>query len=197
MTISRCDRASRVPPEAPKPVRRVPVTRWCFPHAEGDPHEGSRASPPPRATEERTAAARPRPPGSGMAAGSLGHPAHCPPGSGREASVPLPHCPPDLAAAAIAAAAMPKRKKLDQQQPPPPQQQQQHLALSERDEPGDEDDERPRGQPSVNYSPEGRRGEKNYDGPTVKVRDWGMWNHWACCGCSTVRKELLETSVTL
>lgn len=23
-------------------------------------------------------------------------------------------------------------------------------------------------QPSVNYSPEGRRGEKNYDGPTVK-----------------------------
>lgn len=20
-----------------------------------------------------------------------------------------------------------------------------------------------------------------------------MWNHWACCGCSTVRKELLET----
>jgi hypothetical protein len=30
----------------------------------------------------------------------------------------------------------------------------------------------------VNYSPEGRRGEKNYDGPTVKVRDWGTWNHW-------------------
>uniref|UniRef100_A0ABK0L701 Proline rich 3 n=1 Tax=Rattus norvegicus TaxID=10116 RepID=A0ABK0L701_RAT len=57
---------------------------------------------------------------------------------------------------------MPKRKKQNQPQPP------QHLALSERDEPGDEEDERPMGQPSVNYSPEGRRGEKNYDGPTVK-----------------------------
>lgn len=89
--------------------------------------------------------------------------------------MPLPHCPPNLAAA-IAAAAMPKRKKQDQ--PPPLPQQQQHLALSERDEPGDEEDERPMGQPSVNYSPEGRRGEKNYDGPTVKVRDWGTWNHW-------------------
>ncbi|EDL23266.1 mCG141134, isoform CRA_d [Mus musculus] len=78
-------------------------------------------------------------------------------------------CPVDWPAAtglAIAAAAMPKRKKQDQ--PPPLPQQQQHLALSERDEPGDEEDERPMGQPSVNYSPEGRRGEKNYDGPTVK-----------------------------
>ncbi|XP_029387175.1 proline-rich protein 3 isoform X2 [Mus pahari] len=71
---------------------------------------------------------------------------------------------PSKSAAAIAAAAMPKRKKQDQQPPPP----QQLLALSERDEPGDGEDERPTGQPSVNYSPEGRRGEKNYDGPTVK-----------------------------
>ncbi|NP_001371045.1 proline-rich protein 3 isoform e [Mus musculus] len=42
---------------------------------------------------------------------------------------------------------MPKRKKQDQ--PPPLPQQQQHLALSERDEPGDEEDERPMGPPSL------------------------------------------------
>ncbi|XP_032744995.1 proline-rich protein 3 isoform X3 [Rattus rattus] len=38
---------------------------------------------------------------------------------------------------------MPKRKKQNQPQPP------QHLALSERDEPGDEEDERPMGPPSL------------------------------------------------
>lgn len=53
--------------------------------------------------------------------------------------MPPPHCPPNPAAA-IAAAAMPKRKKQNQPQPP------QHLELSERDEPGDEEDERPMGQ---------------------------------------------------
>ncbi|XP_029387176.1 proline-rich protein 3 isoform X3 [Mus pahari] len=57
-------------------------------------------------------------------------------------------CPVDWPAAtglAIAAAAMPKRKKQDQQPPPP----QQLLALSERDEPGDGEDERPTGPPSL------------------------------------------------
>ncbi|XP_021073335.1 proline-rich protein 3 isoform X1 [Mus pahari] len=52
---------------------------------------------------------------------------------------------PSKSAAAIAAAAMPKRKKQDQQPPPP----QQLLALSERDEPGDGEDERPTGPPSL------------------------------------------------
>lgn len=59
-------------------------------------------------------------------------------------------------------------------------------------------------QPSVNYSPEGRRGEKNYDGPTVKVRDWGTWNRWACGGCSTEERavralcyRLMDSQTTL
>lgn len=69
--------------------------------------------------------------------------------------MPLPHCPPNLAAA-IAAAAMPKRKKQDQ--PPPLPQQQQHLALSERDEPGDEEDERPMGEGQGVHTPVSRPG---------------------------------------
>lgn len=46
---------------------------------------------------------------------------------------------------------MPKRKK--QNQPPPLPQQQQHLALSERDEPGDEEDERPMGEGQGVHTP--------------------------------------------
>lgn len=132
--------------------------------------EGGRVSPPPGAPGSCHS------PGGGRATGR----GHAPPRGRLERMAPggragtalaarWTGCPVDWPAAtglAIAAAAMPKRKKQDQ--PPPLPQQQQHLALSERDEPGDEEDERPMGQPSVNYSPEGRRGEKNYDGPTVK-----------------------------
>lgn len=42
---------------------------------------------------------------------------------------------------------MPKRKKQNQPQPP------QHLALSERDEPGDEEDERPMGEGQGVHTP--------------------------------------------
>lgn len=124
----------------PKSGQCLPVTRRrCFSTCASEQglHRGSKAS--------RCAADRARPRVGGCCRGSttrrkwhgesLGLPAHRPPGSGNKPSVPLPHCPPNPAAA-IAAATMPKRKKQNQQQQPP-----QHPALSDRDEPGDEEDE--------------------------------------------------------
>lgn len=126
----------------PKSGQCLPVTRRrCFSTCASEQglHRGSKAS--------RCAADRVRPRVGGCCRGSttrrkwqwhgesLGLPAHRPPGSGNKPSVPLPHCPPNPAAA-IAAATMPKRKKQNQQQQPP-----QHPALSDRDEPGDEEDE--------------------------------------------------------
>ncbi|XP_036016713.1 proline-rich protein 3 isoform X2 [Mus musculus] len=113
--------------------------------------EGGRVSPPPGAPGSCHS------PGGGRATGR----GHAPPRGRLERMAPggragtalaarWTGCPVDWPAAtglAIAAAAMPKRKKQDQ--PPPLPQQQQHLALSERDEPGDEEDERPMGPPSL------------------------------------------------
>ncbi|XP_005370797.2 proline-rich protein 3 isoform X1 [Microtus ochrogaster] len=132
----------------PKSGQCLPVTwRRCFSTCASEQglHRGSKAS--------RCAADRARPRVGGCCRGSttrrkwhgesLGLPAHRPPGSGNKPSVPLPHCPPNPPAA-IAAATMPKRKKQNQQQQPP-----QHPAQSDREEPGDEEDESRLGPPSL------------------------------------------------
>lgn len=79
--------ASRVPARGPKPVRCLTAVRWCF-STWGGIAQGELSFPYARQGERGTS-----PTSRKWHGGSLGHPAHRPPGSGRKASVPPPHCP--------------------------------------------------------------------------------------------------------